>query len=164
MRVIRDDRSLSLTAHGAAALAFLHAAVSAYWAAGGTVLLDTVGGGIAEFARSGAPGSTVVLAAVVLVKLAGGALALALVQRWGRRLPRRLLIGIALAGGAVLVLYGGVKVLVGGVALTGMLGPVADPLAVRWHVLLWGPSFLLWGCLLTFAAVRRARPSVRSGV
>jgi hypothetical protein len=48
--------------------------------------------------------------------------------------------------GGVLTLYCGALVAVGAVALTGVLGEPADPTALRWHVLLWDPWFLLWGC------------------
>lgn len=37
-----------IAAYGAAALAFAYAAVSLYWATGGTALLATVGGSIEE--------------------------------------------------------------------------------------------------------------------
>jgi hypothetical protein len=48
-------------------------------------------------------------------------------------------------------------VLLGAVALTGALGAPADPRALRWHVLLWDPWFLLWGLLLLLAVRRRRR-------
>ena len=55
--------------------------------------------------------------------------------------------------------YGWVLVAVGALALTGVLGEPADPTALRWHVLLWDPWFLLWGLLLVVAALSRRRPS-----
>jgi hypothetical protein len=75
----------------------------------------------------------------------------------GGRLPARLLEGTAIGAGALLSLYGGVLVAVGAVALTGALGEPADAEALRWHVLLWDPWFLLWGVLLLLAALRRRR-------
>lgn len=144
-------------AYGAALLALLHAAVSAYWAFGGTGLLATVGGQLETFARRGGLAPVVLLAVVVAVKVAGGLVALALVCPWGRRLPQRLLNGVALTGGLVLTLYGGVLVLVGALALLGLFGTPADATALRWHVLVWDPWFLLWGLLLVIAALRRLR-------
>ena len=55
----------------------------------------------------------------------------------------------------MLTLYGGVLVAVGALAPTGVLGEPADPTALRWHVLLRDPWFLLWGLLLVAALSRR---------
>jgi uncharacterized membrane protein len=92
----------------------------------------------------------------VLLKLAGGVLALALVRPWGRRLPRRPLRWVALAGGGLLAVYGGANVVLGGLALLGAFGPPADPVALRWHVAVWDLWFLLWGLLLVTAALAAA--------
>jgi hypothetical protein len=141
-------------AHGAALLAGASALVSAYWTAGGTALLATVGGGLEELARERSAAAVAVGAVTVVLKLAGCALALALVRPWGRRLPERLLRRTALVAGALLALYGGVLVLVGGLALAGVLGPLPpDPTPLRWHVALWDPWFCLWGVLLAAAAL-----------
>ncbi|MGY1592860.1 DUF3995 domain-containing protein [Geodermatophilus sp. SYSU D00708] len=147
-------RGRAVAAHGAALLAATSALVSAYWTAGGTALLATVGGGVEELARERSAAAVAVGALTVVLKLAGGALALALVRPWGRRLPGRLLRGTALLGGALLALYGGVLVLVGGLALAGVFGPLpSDPSPLRWHVALWDPWFFLWGVLLVAAAL-----------
>ncbi|MBA8823334.1 hypothetical protein FHX42_000663 [Saccharopolyspora lacisalsi] len=148
---------LRLTAYGTALLALLHAAPSAYWALGGTGLLPTVGGRPEVFARSGGTASVALLAALAVLKLAGCLVALALVRARSRCLPWWLLSGVALAGGLVLTLYGGVLTLVGAIALFGAFGPPTDVTALYWHVLLWDPWFLLWGALLTIAALRRFR-------
>ena len=70
-------------AYAAAVLAFASAAVSAYWTLGGTVLLDTVGGTIERLARERSAPAILLGIVVVLVKVAGGLLALAMVQPWG---------------------------------------------------------------------------------
>jgi hypothetical protein len=59
----------------AAGLAFASAAVSLYWTAGGTALLDTVGGAIEELARERTPAALAVGAATVALKVLGGAIA-----------------------------------------------------------------------------------------
>ncbi len=128
--------------------------VSAYWTAGGTALLSTVGGELDDLARRG--GSTAVLVGVVTValKVAGCVFRLALVRPWGARLPARLPEGVATAAGALLVLYGGALTVVGALALAGLFGPPADPVALRRHVLVWDLWFLVWGALLVTAAAR----------
>lgn len=97
-------------------------------------------------------------AAVVAVKLVGVVLSLALVRAWGRRLPQQPLIRVALAAAAVLTVYGGLLVVVGALALLGLFGPPpVHTTALRWHVLVWDPWFLLWGLLLGTAAQQRRR-------
>jgi hypothetical protein len=150
-------RLLGWSAHGAAVLAALSAAMSAYWLAGGTALLSTVGGVVEEQGRQGGAVVAAGLALVVVGKLAVAVLALALAHSpAGRRLQR--LVGLAgLLAGGVLTLYGGALVAVGALALTGVLGEPADPTALRWHVFFWDPWFLLWGVLLLVAALTRRR-------
>lgn len=142
----------------AAVLAVASAAVSAWWLAGGTALLDTVGGGMERLARGRSATALLLGGAVVAAKLVAAVLALALLR--GASRPVRLL---ALAGGALLVLWGGANVLLGGAVLTGAvdLGPVADPRALRWHVLCWDAWFLVWVLALVVAA-RAGRPVGRS--
>ena len=150
-------RLLTWSAVGAAVLAVLSAAVSAYWLAGGTWLLSTVGGALEEQGRRGGAVVPAGLALVVALKLAAAVLALALLHPPGSRLLRRLLVPTALLVGGLLTLYGGVLVAVGALGLTGVLGEPADPVALRWHVLFWDPWFLLWGILLLTAALARRR-------
>ena len=92
-------------AYAACALALLSAIPSFYWAAGGTIGLDTVGGAIEELARARDPAGVALGIGAGVLKVAGGVLALALVRPWGRRVPRRLLGGVAWAASVVLTLY-----------------------------------------------------------
>ena len=154
------SRPVRAAAYGSCALAWLYALVSAYWTAGGSWLLATVGGQVEDLARRGGTAALLVGVVTVLLKLAGGVLGLALVRPWGRRLPQRPLRAAALAAGGLLVLYGGANVVLGGLALLGVFGTPADLVALRWHVGLWDLWFLLWGVLLLVAAAGR-RP-VRS--
>jgi Protein of unknown function (DUF3995) len=157
---VTAPRALAVPAYGAAALAIAYALVSAYWTAGGTALLSTVGGGLERLGREGGAAGVVLGAVTVVLKLAGGLLALALVRPWRARLPPRLVEGAALLAGGVLTLYGAGQVAVGALALMGVFGTPDDPRALRWHVLLWDPWFLVWGLLLVLAALvhRRLRP------
>lgn len=151
-------RRLAAGAYGSAALALAYAAVSAYWTLGGTGLLSTVGGTFEDLARERTAASLVLSVAVTAAKLGGVLLSLALVQRWGRRLPALLLERAALTAAAVLTLYGGLLVVVGALALAGVFGPpTTDTTALRWHVAVWDLWFLLWGLLLGIAALERRR-------
>lgn len=128
-----------------------HAAVSAYWALGGTALLDTIGGSLERWGRERKPGLVGALWLVVVVKvvvaLAAPVLAgvrTRLLPSWtSGRVPR--LLGWIAA--TVLVLYGGVLTLAGLLAEAGVfeLAPDTDRKALAWHAFLWDPWFFLWG-------------------
>ncbi|HEY2595515.1 MAG TPA: hypothetical protein VGK33_16610 [Chloroflexota bacterium] len=111
-------------------LAALYAAVSAYWGAGGTALLDTIGGTLEREGRARSAGLLAVVWLTVLLKLAA----------------------------VVLVLYGGVLTLIGLLVQADVVhaSAHADHTALRWHAFLWDPWFLLWGLLLAAALTRRA--------
>lgn len=151
--------SASWAAYAAAATAFSFALVSLYWAAGGTAGLGTLGGSIEAQARARDPGLVAATWVATVLKVMGGLLALALVQAWGRRLPRRILMVAAVGGAALLVLYGSVSMV--GVVLTAL--DVLDNSeglsdgALRWRIFLWEPWFLVWGLLLGLSAWRFAR-------
>jgi uncharacterized membrane protein len=149
-----------LAAGLAAVLAVASAAVTGYWTAGGTALLDTVGGSVEALARQRSAAALAVAGATVAAKLAAAVLAVALL--WN---PSRLVRPAALLAGALLTLWGGANVLLGGAVLTGVLdlGPVADPRSLRWHVLLWDAWFLVWGlALLTAVLLTRPRALSRA--
>ena len=149
------SRAGRLVGYAACGCAWLFAAVSFYWALGGQLGLDTVGQGAVEAAASGSLAIRAALLMIGLLKVAGGLLALALVQPWGpRRFPRWLLLAAGWAGAALLVLYGGGQV---GVQLLVKTGVIATPADMDWrgfygHLYLWDPWFLLWGLLLGVAA------------
>jgi hypothetical protein len=84
----------------AAGLAFASAAVSLYWTAGGTALLDTVGGAVEELARERTPAALAVGAATVALKVLAGLVALALLRLPPRGLGRQI---VLLAGGLAMV-------------------------------------------------------------
>jgi hypothetical protein len=140
----------------AAAFAFASAATSAYWLFGGTALLDTVGGSIERLARDRSIAALAGGAVTVMAKVIGGVLALWVVRSRSRRLAT-----FAAAVGWLLALYGAVLTVVGGLALLGVFGSAgerpANERALRWHVMLWDPWFLVWGVALAVAgmSVRR---------
>lgn len=155
----------AVAAYAAAVVAFAYALMSLYWALGGHALISTIGGYVEQFARRGGALPVLVALAVTLAKVAGGLLALALVRPWGRVVPRGwLLIGSAGAS-VLLVVYGGLNVLLGGLVLSGVIHPAGgvDRTALRWHVGVWDMWFLVWGILLALAAAgywRRPAPAV----
>ena len=156
---------LRVSAYGSALLALLYVGVSAYWTLGGTALPSTIGGPLEELARHPTAAAVALGAAVAAAELAGVGLSLALVQGWGRRLPQRLLGWAATAAASVLTIYGGLLVVVGGLALLGVFGPPpSDPAALRWHVMVWDLWFLLGGLLLGTAVWQRRHlpPSQRA--
>ena len=153
-----------IAAYAAAVVAFGYALVSLYWAAGGRALLSTVGGYVEHLTHQGGAVPVIVALAVVLAKVAGGLLALALVRPWEQVVPRRWLLAGTAAVSLLLMAYGGINVLAGSLVLSGVIHPAGsvDRTALRWHVGLWDLWFLVWGILLTLAVVRfwRRAPAV----
>jgi hypothetical protein len=153
--------------YAAAIVAFAYALVSLYWAAGGRALIGTVGGYVQQFAGRGGAIPLLAALAAALAKVAGGLLALALARPWGRALRRRWLLIASAGAGVLLVAYGGLNVLIGGLVLAGVIHPAGsvDRTALRWHVAVWDLWFLVWGILLTLAtagyALRTARKKLR---
>jgi hypothetical protein len=134
----RPSTAAAVASYLAAFLAFLSAAITAYWLLGGTALLDTVGGSIERLASSRSAGALLLALAVVVAKVAAGVLALALARRPSRRLAT-----LAAVGGTLLALYGAVLTAAGALVLTGVLSTTpSDEHALRWHTLLWDPWFL----------------------
>src|SRR3954452_22371351 len=103
-------RSTVRAASIAAALAFASAAVSLYWSAGGTALLDTVGGAIEDLARDRSLGAVAVGAAAVLRKVVAGALALALPRLPVDGFRRRVVLVANGVASALLCVWGGANV------------------------------------------------------
>ena len=149
--------------YAACALAFLHAAVSFYWASGGTAGLSTVGGQLEAMGRESSPALSALIWGVGTLKILAGLLALALVMPWGRKFSRWIVLAAGWGGAVLLTLYGGVLVVVQALVVGGAIvpsGPV-DWTALRWHLFLWDPWFLSWGLLLGVAAWHYTRLSTR---
>ncbi len=145
-----------MPAGAACAVGLLYAAVSAYWAAGGTQLLNTVGGVFEEAGRSGALDVALLIWLVVMVKVVAAALPLAAVAGSGPLAMRRLTHTLAWLKGAILTGYGLILTVVGLLVEARIIaaGSHADHLALRWHAYLWDPWFLLWGLLVLGAMFR----------
>lgn len=139
----------------AAFLAFASAAISLFWALGGTWLLDTVGGEMERYARERSAGALVLITVVVILKVVAGLLALALRPGARSRIPRRLLLLSNGAASVILILWGGANVAAGGLVLADVVKPSAttDLHALHWHVFLWDLWFLVWGLALALALI-----------
>lgn len=144
----------------AAGAGLVHAAVSAYWAAGGDSLVETLGATVVDrFADL-----RWLLWIVAAVKVAG-ALGPLVLDRHAWLAPlgrpaRRLSRGVCWAGAAVLVAWGGLNTVAGATVLAGVIRPDGgyDEAAMVGHALLWDPLFLVWGLALA-AGLRSTRPS-----
>ena len=132
------------------------AAMSFYWAAGGTIGIETQAEPIQSAARNPDARFVALLWATGMLKVAGAVVALALVQRWGRIIPRRMLLAAGWIAGVGMLLYGGVNFVVGAVVALlraiDVLETPADTAAFWWHLLLWDPWWMVGGVLFSLAA------------
>lgn len=138
-----------------AAWCLLFALVSFYWALGGDIGVNTVGSGIRENENV-----ELLLWLTGVAKLLGIGLALALIEPWGWRLPRWLLL-IAGTGAGLALTAHGLEFLIGGtLMLTGVIeeqSSLGDSLP--WYVGLWGPWWTIGGLLFLWATWRFWRPT-----
>jgi Protein of unknown function (DUF3995) len=143
--------------------------VSAYWALGGTALLDTVGGEIERWGRERSADVVVTLWVIVVLKLVGAAAPLVFVgvgaahlPAWTRGRLARVVGWIAAIG---LTLYGGVLSIAGLLVQAGVLDATddADERALAWHAYLWDPWFALWGRGIRRGHVAKSPAGVRVG-
>lgn len=151
----RDHRDGAWAGYVACGWGLFFAVISFYWGSGGTVGLDTIGGSIEKLAKQGDPAIYAAVWITGVLKVVGAALALALVQQWGLRLPRKPVLVLGWAAAALPTLYGGFLVAADALGETGAIkvsGPI-DWTALKWHLWVWDMSFLIWG-LLFFAALR----------
>jgi hypothetical protein len=145
----------------AAAWALLFAAMSFYWALGGTVGLGTLGVELERDARAREPDTIALVWVTGLLKVAGAGLALALVQPWGRVLPRRLRVIAAWIVGLGLLTYALANFVQHALMKAGAVDTPAalGASAATWHLVFWDPFWLLGGLLFTAAAWRATRAS-----
>jgi hypothetical protein len=149
-----DTVSAVWPGYAAAAVAFAFAAVSFYWALGGTAGLSSLGDRIEQLALSGNPMIRTLTGVTGALKVLGGLLSLALVQPWGRRLPRRLLLLMAWIGATLLTVYGTLSIINVALIMSGALTAAEpqNPTLLLWRLLLWEPWFVVWGVLLGLTA------------
>lgn len=143
--------------------AFSFAALSAYWGAGGTFGLATLGDGMLELALAGDAEIMLINWVSVVGKIMIGLFALGLARQWGSPRLRRLMLTGVWAAGILMVLYGGLNLIqhilmaAGSIPVAGLLGSQE---AVRWHIFLWNPWWLLGGILFVLTARHFSKPIV----
>jgi Protein of unknown function (DUF3995) len=133
----------------AAALGMVHAAFSLYWAAGGTLLVWSLGDDLVESFR----GREWLLAPIGVVKLFVAVAPLALARwAWPARVATR---PACWLGALVLVVWGGLNTFVGNLVLAGVIQPASgfDRSGMIGHAYLWDPLFLAWGVALTIGLI-----------
>lgn len=147
-------RHLGSTAAAAALLAAMlglgHAAVSAYWASGGTWLLDTIGGELESWGRERRPSVVIALWLIAVLKAGVAVAAPVLVLGPGRSpdwTTGRAARALSWIAAVVLTGYGGVLTAAGLLVQGGAVEAAADAdqRALAWHAYLWDPWFFGWG-------------------
>ncbi len=153
-----------LAGRAAFAWAAVFALMSLYWAAGGPVGGETLGVEIDRLAHERDASFVAELWAAFALKALAATLALALAQRWGRRLPRRLLLVLGGATGVGITLYAVANLVQHALMATGATS-TPDALgthALPWHLALWDPFWLAGGAL--FLLVTRGFQKSPGGV
>jgi hypothetical protein len=137
------------------------AAISAFWALGGTLGLDTLGNEIEREARARDSETIALVWVTALLKLVAAALALALVRPWGWPLPRRPLVITTWIVGLGLIAYALANFVQHGLMKADVVDTprALGTSAVGWHLGLWDPFWLLGGLLFSAAALRAGRAS-----
>jgi Protein of unknown function (DUF3995) len=151
-----------LAAVGALVIGLAYAAISAYWALGGTWLLDTVGIALSKPGQAGRTAALLTVWAAAVVKAIAAVLPVVAAGGWHRVADRgwlRPVRVLAWTEAVILTGYGSVLTATGLLVQGGVIAaaPDADRQALRWHAYLWDPWFGVWGILVVIA-LRRSRP------
>lgn len=133
------------------------AAMSFYWAAGGMMGVESLGGAVYEKALERDPGFAVVVWATGFVKLAGAALLLLLLRSDRRPACRRLLAWICTTAGVLLFLYGLGNFVTISLAGLNVLDFDLSRYALVWRLIFWEPFWMVGGWLYFAAGRKRMR-------
>lgn len=140
------SRSLAVAVHVATAYWLVFAAMSFYWAAGGTLGLETLGEGIGDLADAREPWFVGLVLVTGLVKLVPVVLVQATIRPWGRRVSRLVLVGALVLVGVGMIGYGGVNIVLQGLVLAAVIVPEeVDRTALTWRLLFWNPLWVVGG-------------------
>ena len=140
-------------ASAACVVGLLYAGISVYWGLGGTWLLDTVGGALAQQGRNRTAGAIFAVWAAAALKAIAAVLPLLALRPFGSAARLRQLRLAGWIAAVVLIVYGLVLTVVGLLVQTGAIqtSANADHRALAWHAYLWDPWFLVWGLLIAAA-------------
>lgn len=133
---------------GACGWAFLFAALSVFWAAGGRTGLHP----LEQEATSSGPLWIAINVSAGVLKALVGMLAVVLVRSWGQKTYRQFLLIAAGVLGAGMCLYGGLGLISD---VLHVLGVIDDPATRKWffwYLVLWDPWWVLGGILFLATA------------
>ncbi|MDI6099267.1 DUF3995 domain-containing protein [Actinoplanes sp. NEAU-A12] len=143
------------TGYAAAVWALAFTALSVYWACGGTVGEGTIGAAIEGSAVAREPDFVLLLWVTAVLKFMAVLLALTLIGRLFRWVPRWMRLTAGWVAAVLLLGYGLANLVqhllmwTGAVAVPDGLGSAALP----WHLLLWDPIWIVGGILFTATAI-----------
>ena len=141
-----QSRSLALAVYAATAYWLVFAAMSFYWAAGGTLGLGTLGEGVGELAAAREPWFVGLVVVTGLVKLVPVVLVQATIRPWGRRVPRSVLVAALVLVGVGMVGYGLVNSVVQGLVFLELIDPdEVDRVGLMWRLTFWNPWWMVGG-------------------
>ncbi|WP_234430486.1 DUF3995 domain-containing protein [Streptomyces sp. NRRL F-4489] len=145
-------------AYTAAMWGLLFALPSFVWATGNTFgARSTVAPSLVRLAEDGVPWFVAVLWATGCLKLVGSVIGIGLTRPRGRR-TSRLLVGCGSGAAVLLAWHGGLFVVQGALAETGVVSVGQETAGLtRWYLCLWGPWFLIGGLAFAWAVVRYVR-------
>lgn len=138
------------------------ALVSVYWAAGGRLGAGTIGAAVEGPALARDPAFVALLWATAVLKILAAVLALALIGKILRWVPRTLLLLAGWGTAALLLLYGMANLVQHLLIATARIDMPAGlgPAALPWHLLLWDPVWIGGGALFALAATHSSmRPA-----
>lgn len=144
------------TAYAACGWAFLFAALSFFWAAGGRTGLHPLE---QQAASNNLVWIAISLSAGVLKALAG-LMAVAIVRSWGPRRYRKLLVAAAWVLGVGMFLYGSLGLVSDVLHVTGVIYDPANWKWFFWYLVLWDPWWVLGGVLFVATAWFSRHPGV----
>ena len=148
-------------ASAACGWAFLFAALSFFWAAGGRTGLQP----LEQEATASRTAWVAANLAAGILKIGAGLLALALVHTWKRRAIQRLLLALVWIGGVGVCLYGGLGLVSDVLHVTGIINDPATRKWFWWYLVLWDPWWVLGGGLYVATAwlARRSDAELAAG-
>jgi len=142
------ERWATWAAYTACGWAFLFAALSFFWAAGGRTGLQP----LEQEATSSHPAWIAINLSAGVLKAITGLMALALVRSQGRSMYRRLLFATAWVLGVGMSLYGGLGLISDVLHVTGIISDPENGKWFFWYLVLWDPWWVLGGALYVATA------------